>query len=277
MNKIQFLVSLNACFVYHMLSVAQCGYDNAHGVAWRHIYPPEDLGVLKKYEDLLTVCGGKHCGSLYWYLIAQPACGGVPGDEFYRTFPYSPQVEEVKDLFHEIQEICSVMERSYAVFMECVWLASKTAIEDYIRSLSDRFMASGFTDLAEQIVGCTLQTPVFYAVMTDSMENGAEAIDIAPDMDVFSITRPQEQAYAFIAHEYVIYLLKIALRDTSAFKSFETWSITEALAEYYLKQILGDTGMFKNQGNWIRFYEELKQEKPNADAVSLYLAAEESM
>lgn len=277
MNKIQFLISPDACFVYHMLSVAGCGYDNDHGRTYRCIYPAEDLAILKAYESLLTVEGGAHCGALYWYLVAQPACGKVPAIEYYRDFPKSCYMEDLAGFSQPIRQICAVMIRCYPIYLEHVWPQSSDVIRHYIEPLASRFEDGNFTELAEAHMGCVMEQPVFYAVMTDSMENGAEAIDIAPDMDVFSITRPHRQAYQFIAHEYIIYLLKVALRDTTAFQSFETWTITEALAEYYLQQIMGQTGMFLPQSNWIRFYEECRRQNPALSPVSLYLAAEKEL
>ena len=274
MNKIKFLVSMDACFVYHMLSVARCGYDNDHGAEHRTKYQQRDLAVLKTYESLLTVQGGERCGELYGFLVAQPACGNIPAAEYYHTFPQSAHMEHLTEFAQPIKEICSVMVQCYPIFMEQVWPQSKLVIRNYVEPLIDRFEKSNFTDLAEQVVDCRLNTPYFYAVMTDSMENGAEAIDISVDKDVFSITRSPDHAYAFIAHEYVIYLLKSALRDSSAFKSFKTWNITEALAEFYLQQILGDTGTFQRQNKWIRFYENLKIENPTYAPVALYQAAE---
>lgn len=277
MNKIRFPINKEANFVFHMLSVAKCGYDNAHGEKYRHLYSTEDLPVLKQYESLLTVHGGEHCGALYWYLVSQPACGMMTALQYYHMFPESSYMEFLTDHTDAIQNICAVMIRSYPIFETYVWPESKPAIEQYIRPLADRFDHSGFTESAERTVGIQLDTPVFNAVMTDSMENGAEAIDIALDQDVFCICRPYDQAFAFVAHEYIIYLLKSALKDTSAFKNMHTWPITEALAEYYLQKILGKTGMFRNQSRWIEYYEMLKSANPHMTPQALYLAAEEEL
>ncbi len=275
MNKIRFPINKEANFVFHMLSVAKCGYDNAHGEKYRHLYSAGDLAVLKQYESLLTVVGGEHCGALYWYLVSQPACGQVTAMQYYHMFPESSHMEFLTDYTDAIQNICAVMNRSYPIFEAYVWPESKLAIEQYIRPLADRFEQSGFTESAERIVGTQLDTPIFDAVMTDSMEYGAEAIDISPYQDVFCITRSYDQAFAFIAHEYIIYLLKSALKDTSAFKDIHTWPITEALAEFYLEEILGETRMFQRQRNWINYYEMLKAANPDMTPSVLYLAAEE--
>ena len=277
MNKIRLLVHPDTCFIFHMLSVSKCGYENDHGAKYRSLYAPNDLAILHKYEPLLTVQGGEYCGKLYWHLVAQPACGKMSAMEFYHAFPQSAEAKHLAEFHRPISEICSVMERCYPIFQKDVWPQSKAAIENYIVPLADRFDESKFTDCAEQLVGCTLIAPAFYALMTDSMENGAEGIDIAPDMDVFSITRSYEEAYTFIAHEFIIYLLKSALQGTSAFQSVATWPITEALAEYYLQQIVGQNSIFTLQEKWRVFYEELAIEHPDLTPVDLYRAAEAAL
>ena len=64
-NKIRFTANKDTNYVFHMLSVAKCGYDNEYGNHYRHLYPKEDLALLKSNEKLITVCGGEHCGMLY--------------------------------------------------------------------------------------------------------------------------------------------------------------------------------------------------------------------
>ena len=76
--------------------------------------------------------------------------------------------------------------------------------------------------------------------------------------------------HLFIGHEFIIYLLKNALREEDAFRSFATWPLTEALAEYYLKRIMGNTCFFDGQRQWRMFYEQQDQE---LTAVQLYRLA----
>jgi hypothetical protein len=77
-------------------------------------------------------------------------------------------------------------------------------------------------------------------------------------------------AVYFIGHEFIIYLLKNALREEDAFRSNATWPLTEALAEYYLQRIMGDTRFFGGQRQWRMFYE---QQDSGLTAVQLYRLA----
>ena len=59
MNKIRMTADRETNFVFHMLSVAGCGYDNTYGESHRSHYPEEDLAVIRENEEQLTVCGGQ--------------------------------------------------------------------------------------------------------------------------------------------------------------------------------------------------------------------------
>jgi hypothetical protein len=72
MKKIRALLSRNANYVYHMLSVSKAGYDNNYGRKYRTIHNLEDIKALNKLKDYITVSGGKHIGELYWF-ISHPA------------------------------------------------------------------------------------------------------------------------------------------------------------------------------------------------------------
>ena len=100
--------------------------------------------------------------------------------------------------------------------------------------------------------------------MLASIQHGAEAIDISDTQDVFGICRSPENSCLFIGHEFIIYLLKLALREEDAFRRFETWELTEALAEYYLKELTGKT-LFGGAEKWIDLFTQYACDgKPSA-------------
>jgi hypothetical protein len=49
MNKIKMIADRETNYIYHMLSVAKCGYNNDYGAKYRSDYPEEDLVKLKKH------------------------------------------------------------------------------------------------------------------------------------------------------------------------------------------------------------------------------------
>ncbi len=286
MNKIKFAANKDTNYVFHMLSVARCGYDNAYGELYRSLYPQEELSILKRNEDLITVCGGEHCGCLYGLLVAEPACANVPIPEYYRTLiEMSNEIkagnipegvsEELLPYTDTVISISEVMLKYYDNYIENIWKNEKEKIEHYIPELHKYFEEFDFTEKAESLLKCDLKSDYFTATLVTSVAGGAEAIDISKDQDVFGIERDVLDAVYFIGHEFIIYLLIEALSDENAFKNLETWSLTEGLAEYYLKKIMGDTRFFSKQQKYVEYYENCEKEFPMS-AVRLYRKAMEA-
>lgn len=268
MNSIRFAANPDTNYVFHMLSVAQCGYDNAYGARFRPDYPPEDLAVLKAHEDMITVRGGEHCGALYYMLVVLPARAEQSAKDYYAALldeavngPVPPEAEVFRP---SVADICRVMLRHYDDYITRIWPEQEAAIRRYIPPVKEKFSQSDFASRAEALLGCTLPGNSFTATMVTSVENGAEAIDISPEQDVFGIVRSLEDAFWFIGHEFIIYLLKTALKNENAFQSFATWPVTEGLAEYYLKRLLGSTRFFNAQAKIVAFWEQL----PGAESMS---------
>ena len=259
MNKIRLIADRETSFIYHMLSVARCGYDNEYGAKYRGRYSREDLATLKRHESLITCAGGEHWGRLYYLLICLPASEwNGTAKSFYREIIRQADEGEVPEYYLDIapaaREIADVMARNYDRYAEKIWPEDRDVIETHIAAVTPLFEERGFTDRAEETVGCAFEKDAFNAVMVPSVLHGAEAIDISADRDVFGIDRSPEDSFRFIAHEFIIYLLKQALRDEDAFRRFETWGKTEGLAEYYLKKLTGSV-FFADRDNWAGFYE----------------------
>lgn len=282
MNKIRFIANKDTNYVFHMLSIAKCGYDNEYGTKYRAIYPPEDLAVIKRNEDLLTACGGQHCGALFGLMVSQPACAYVSAKDYYNgLIQLSNEIlngsipEDIDESLIPytgiIIEISEIMVKHYDYYIENIWKHEKQKIEQYIPGLFDLFENSLFTEKAENLVG-NLDSDYFTATLVTSVAGGAEAIDISNEQDMFGIERTYTDAFYFIGHEFIIYLLIKALSNVNAFNSFETWDLTEGLAEYYLKKIMRDTRFFNEQQKYVKFYEELAN-CSSLSAVELYKAA----
>ena len=72
------------------------------------------------------------------------------------------------------------------------------------------------------ITDSTLPVETFHLSMVASVQHGPDAIDISETQDIFGISRSPEDSSLFIGHEFIIYLLKQALREEDAFRRFET-------------------------------------------------------
>lgn len=272
MNKVKFTANKDTNFVFHMLSVAKCGYDNVYGEYYRDLYPAEDLAVIKENEQLLTVRGGEHCGFLYGTLVSEPACAITSAKEYYAGLIQATQNNEVPEMFKGYTDvvcrISNVMIKHYDHYIDNIWENEEKKIKEYIPEVLRLFEESLFTDKAEELVDSRLLSESFAATLVTSVENGAEAIDISTEQDVFGIERPPVDAFYFIGHEFIIYLLINALKNEDAFESFETWNLTEGLAEYYVKKITGDI-RFANHRKYVEFYEKCENAAKRS-AVELY-------
>ena len=277
MNKIKFIANRETNYIFHMLSVSKCGYDNSYGDTYKHLYPQEDLAVLKNNEDLLTIRGGEHVGKLM-LIIASGAMGNVPAKELYQEYvqkinadEYPQEFSEYKDL---ILQICNVMIKHYDYYVENIWNIEKEKIEKANSEFQKIFEESDFTEKAEKLLGCKLSQEYFIATMVSSIQGGPEAIVMGADddakQDIFDINKAPLDAFYFIGHEFIIFLLMQELKDVCDFDGLNDWKRFESLAEYYLIQILGNSrGFFDEMKDYIEFYENCNKEK-NLSAVELY-------
>ena len=275
MNKIRLSADPEINYIFHMLSVAKCGYDNAYGEKYRGRYDPADLKCIKDQELHLTVRGGEYCGDWYGPMVCEPARSGLTAKEYYaETIAWieSGNLDLPDDTLASINCVCRVMIRYYDDFVENIWPAEKNRITEYIDALRMAFEESDFTSKAEALAGVSLPSPWFTAALVSSIEGGAEAIDITDTQDVFGIGRSAEAEKAFISHEFIIYLLKAALKDEDAFQSLENWTLTEGLAEYYLQKIDGNARTFQSCQEQAEVYRQLENTY-GTDAVALYRAA----
>ena len=124
-------------------------------------------------------------------------------------------------------------------------------IVEYIPKVLHLFEEKDFTEKAEKVVGSRLSIDFFIATLVTSVEYGAEAIDISKEQDLFGIEREPIDALYFIGHEFIIYLLFDVLKEENAFKELGTWNVTEGLAEFYLKQVMGDTRFLDTQKKYV--------------------------
>ena len=281
MNKIRFEIDPNINYLYHMLSVARCGYDNDYGAKYRALYPAEELAAFYENRELLTIQGGKHWGELYSLLVFNPAGYADSLPDYYgevlatcesiRAGAIPEWVDETLVPYTElIGQLSQILLKHQDAYLRDIFPAERERIAEAIVPVRAWFEEHDFTARAEELVGQTLPAEAFTATMVSSVAHGPEAIDLTAEKDIFGIERSVMDAVYFIGHEFIIYLLKAALKDEDAFRSYATWPLTEGLAEYYLKRIMGDTRFFHGQQEWVRFCE---RQSPGLTAAELYRLA----
>ena len=281
MNKIRFEIDPNVNYLYHMLSVARCGYDNDYGAKYRPLYPAEELAVFSDNRELLTIQGGVHWGELYSLLIFNPAGYAESLSDYYgevlatcesiRGGVIPEWVDEPLIPYTAlIGQLSQILLKHQDAYLRDIFPGERARIAEAIAPVQAWFEAHDFTARAEELVGCELAAEAFTATMVSSVAHGPEAIDLTAEKDLFGIEHSVMEAVYFIGHEFIIYLLKTVLREEDAFRSNATWPLTEALAEYYLKRLMRDTRFFEGQRQWRAFYE---RQSPELTAVQLYRLA----
>lgn len=279
MNKIKLIANRETNYVYHMLSVAKCGYDNDYGRKYRDRYAEEDLRVIKENESMLVVIGGEHCGELHDVLVWEPARAKMSAKEYYESLLVMIAEGTVPEAWRAqcsvVESMAKVMVKYYDSYVEEIWPAEKEELDAYLPRVKAVFDENRFTEQAEAITGLTLQSECFYATMVTSVQNGAEAINISEELDIFGIVRPVRDSVYFMAHEYIAFLLMPELAKLIQPEEGITqteYNAFEGLAEFYMKQTIGETGFFCEMEEYVVFYEEQVKEGPKT-AVELYNAA----
>jgi len=303
MNKIKTKISRETNYIYHMLSVAKCGYDNEYGNKYLLKHSPEDLKILKDNERFITVKGGEHCGELYHWLVSVPASLDTEATLYYNSLGHlfrTGNIEENIKLYKSVHKlflpandhnfknivydfykhyakfdiivpICEVMIRNYSIYSNEIWEETKKRLLPYAKDIEYIFNTNGLSKQLEALTNEELKTQ-FIATFCNSLDGGAEAIDISANQDVFGIGRNYEWAEKFISHEFIIYLLKQSLKNTTAFQDLKYWIYTEGLAEFYLS-LAGKGGGFKECQDVIDFYKDTYKNDNSLTASELYKKA----
>lgn len=304
-------ISKNCNYVYHMLSVSNSGYDNEYGDKYKSYHSEADLSTLKRLEDYITVSGGEHSGELYSLCVAIPAAldgedavltyfealadmyeGGDLGANFitYRNIydeafiPMGAEVnEETHKMFYEsnlplgqeILDISKVMINNYDIYSNKIWDESKEELTASADSLNAVLAGLSYADDWQNTLGVNYANEHFNALIVNSIEGGANCINITDDKDVFLASDDSEAQAKLISHEFGIFLLMDALRDTQAFRDNKYYNITEGLAEYYNIEVSGGDRIVDWDSEYIAFFKELRDSNPQITPREMFDAAVE--
>ena len=294
-NKIIPKIAKGSCYVFHMLSCAGCGYDNDYGRKYASIHSESSLAALKKREKLITVKGGEHFGQLYWIIVCVPAAietavdlyynqvyslfNTKSGDimEYFNPHGFSNPLEvydKWADFAHDIAVISKIMADNYVIYLDRAWETERIQLLPYAEKIKKAFDTNGVSSALEEYVGVIPNTD-FYPYLCNSVDGGAEAIDVSANKHVFGIGRDVESEVRFIAHEYVIFLLKHVFTETIPLSEMmRLWIYTESLAAFYLYKVFNEKHFFLgDREQYIELYNKLHAENPSWTAKELLAAA----
>lgn len=304
---IKAIVSQNASYIYHMLSIGKCGYDNEYGTHARKYHNSDDILTLEKLKTHITVSGGEYCGDLYTLCVSIPAAFDEPQNMF-EYFDAIIDLLEGNNIEHNFKKYERIYLKSFGVNDIAITIENLKAFYDSILCLKDEifkilkiyksnyqiyidyFWKDNYekcckvcNQVNEIVVReqyfekwqCELDTVYkhgnFFAILCNSIANGPQAIDISNNKNIFWASDDISDICNLISHEFGIYLLKdTLLKDTPAFQDFSYYDQTEALAEFYTRKISGGHQKFIFNEEYIQYYNQKAQESPNITPKELF-------
>lgn len=234
----------NSNYVYHMLSVAKCGYDNAYGDTYKELYQQDDLEILRKNAIAITVAGGEHEGSLYGPIVAEAAALDDSESivDYYQNILENAEsiAKECGEQKDTVEALASVFIKYFKIYDNEIWPEEQEKIEAHVELYQKTFDEMDLVSQWEVKLGYHAKED-FHVMLVDSLENGPEAILIADNKDIFTICDPEyvEMKINFISHELGVSIIKqngfYGITDTSELLKY--YDIFESVAEYYNRQI----------------------------------------
>jgi len=294
MYKIKINISLPANYIYHMLSVSKVGYDNSYGEKYLSLHNEDDLMIIKNHEIDLTVSGGEHCGKLYGLLVAKPASL----DDMFSLEQYFKSIidlfsnndpkntaEKYQDLnnnlldfgaksFQELFEIlykafkdssdtvtqiCSVYLSNIDLYVNHIWKNEQLILNNYKKLLMSELNSKQSLVLDwEYQLGEKLNIDEFEIVLVNSIEDGAQGIDISSTKDVFNINENVKSLIGFISHEIGIYIMFQTIPVSIKQNIQKYWLCIESLATYHNQKVLyEDENLFAKDNIYFKKFDEI--------------------
>lgn len=306
MYKLKITISKPANYIYHMLSVSKVGYDNSYGEKYRSIHNKDYLTLLKKYEELLTVKGGEHCGMLYVLLVAKPATADNISslreyfdslidlftnnnpEETASRYPDLDRVflDEGVNSFEEVFEFClntfndysdeiinlsKILLNDITIYEKNVWnYESKVLLDFKNRLILDFDKTNDLVSKWENQLNKKMLVDNFEVVIVNSIEGGAQAIDISNTKDVFNINENIKSLIGFISHEIGTYIIfqniPLSMRENMQ----KYWLCIESLATYHNQQLLyEDDHLFANDNIYFSKFDDIYRDQKNMSFVDV--------
>lgn len=304
MNRIIVSVSKNTNYIYHMLSVSKCGYENEYGEKYRHIHKTADLEILKINEELLTVIGGKHFGRLYSVFVSTPAAiekddilinylHGIkdlflnenPADNYemykdiyqiaYSVHNFVVTEQSSVDFYNHLVDIkksiigiCDVLINNYVLYDEYIWKRSQPELESKGELLT-KYFNSDFELEWERIIGHKYPYQKFEVLLCNSISGGSQAIDIAYNKDVFDSEMDTETLVQYISHEFGIFILRDKLDQEKNIEFHLKYNVIETVVEYfnpikYKKLVFGE-----KYNTVVEHISNIKNSEPSISVVEI--------
>lgn len=303
---IKAITSKTANFIFHMLSIGKCGYDNDYGSNSRKLHNSDDILCLSKLSNYITVKGGEYCGELYGICVCIPASfddctdmleyfnamidlfeNGATSNNFnkylhvyqksFGTMGLRIDEQSLYDFYlsclsvkEYILKILNIYLSNYELYSREVWKETCKELSIVCDKLNEISVEKDYITLWEKELDTKFKHGDFYVVLCNSIENGAQAIDISYNKDVFFPPGNTHEFFKFVSHEFGIYLLKELLSVTNTFNDFSLYKNIESVAEFYNRKICGGYSQFDWYEEFIQKYSDIYYNNPNLSVKDLF-------
>ncbi len=277
--------SIEACvesapnYLFHLLSVANIGYDNTYSEKHMGSISAEDRELLKSSARLIEV-PSQYQYNFAWLLVFFPGYMNLEDDEIRAYFQelkhvfkekewqrfeekYSNDLNYARKQFGDFREylerlinsapqedidnsvkICDVIMNNYAFYRDNIWEEQKAILQSKADSLNIFLNEYPPFDSISELVGVKYDDDKFRVTLCSSIENGPDAMDLGFDKNLHYYNRRNEDLRHFILHELVIrYILPFRNRFYTNYQDVDEqllYQITEMTAEMYTCLILQD-------------------------------------
>jgi len=309
MAKLNITEHVTTSYIYHMLSVSKCGYDNAYGRKYRTLHNQSDLNLLKEFEPYLSVSGGEHQGDLYSVCVAVPASlieidkmvwylKGIRNlfdqknppmnykkyEDIYKTAFNAFKVDvneeshgqfykQYLSLSSEIVSVCNVLLRNLDIYINNIYKKEKPKS---VHKLQKQIDSLKILDRWEEILNVKYPENELSIILVESIEHGANAIDISYNKDVFYCDENRMDMINLISHEVGILLFKYILRKSDYFQNRKHYLLVENLAEYYNTKILPSFSRSFTKEDYLSFFSDWIKKHPNQSILEVLQEAEKN-
>lgn len=286
MKKIKIVFEFCPNYIYHMLSISNCGYKNQYGSVNKNLHNQNDLKIINEASVLLTVSGGSNMGKLYNVIVSNPA--GYFSDEIKRLKNYYFLIGKIFDkkydkrddkeftliynVFYNILNqkidlqqissdlltiytekevkyainICMIFEKNIEIYQKNYFENEKIKAESIIQNLNKFFSQKDSISILEEIIRIEYPYDKFVVSLVSSIENGPQAIDVSPYKDIFFTFTPVEQLIDLIIHEIIIFILKTKIEIKL---DYNYWLGFESLAGFFHRKLKESEGN-RNIKSW---------------------------
>lgn len=200
-KKIKAVISKNCNYIYHMLSVSNCGYNNEYGNKYKSFHSQADLQTLKNYENYITVSGGEYAGELYTLCVALSSSlnddisllsyfealidlfesDNLEGnfekykdiyEQSFSTIGGDININSLKEFYkyneplkEEITEISKVMVNNYNIYNNEIWEISNAELSSIVNELNKQLIITDYVSKWEELLNYKYEHDDFFAVI----------------------------------------------------------------------------------------------------------------